>query len=68
MEKREKILLGLAIAAMGGGILLAELTKPPAPPAEYVCPYCGEKFNTVQELHDHIIAEHPDKVITVQWE
>jgi hypothetical protein len=35
------------------------------PPEGYTCPYCGEKFETYDELVAHIMAEHPGERIPI---
>ena len=32
---------------------------PVLPPPVYTCPYCGETFDTLEELNAHIASEHP---------
>lgn len=35
------------------------------PPEGYTCPYCGAKFETYDELVNHIISEHPGERIPI---
>jgi len=59
------VLSGLAI---GSVLLLALSKKAEAAPVEFVCPLCGEKFATYEELYQHFTGEHPAEPIDIIWE
>jgi hypothetical protein len=67
LTKTEKGVLGFlgAVAAIFGIRYLMR-----AAPGEYVCPYCGEKFPTLEELQEHVRTEHPGEriPIDISWD
>ena len=67
MENMEKILLG-AIAAMIGLAAVASAAQAYTPRLEYVCPICGARFATYDELYSHFTTEHPAEPIEIIWE
>jgi hypothetical protein len=67
MENMEKILMG-GMAAMIGLVAVASIAQSSAPRLDYVCPICGAKFATYDELYQHFITEHPAEPIDIIWE
>ena len=67
MEKMDKILMGglavmIALAAVAGAVQAS------APRLDYVCPICGARFATYEELYSHFTTEHPAEPIDIIWE
>lgn len=67
IEKMQPILMG-AMAAMIGLVAVASMVQAYTPKLEYVCPICGAKFATYEELYQHFITEHPAEPIEIVWE
>ena len=66
----KKVAIGLGIAGLiTTAIILATRAKA-APPKEYVCPYCGDKFITFEDLVTHVQTMHPGERIPIEiiWE
>ena len=63
----DKILMG-GIAAMIGLAAVASMAQAYTPSLEYVCPICGAKFATYEELYQHFTTEHPAEPIEIIWE
>ncbi|MBA7613548.1 hypothetical protein ES703_20799 [subsurface metagenome] len=60
--------LGLGLAAVVGITALAWAAPPPG---VIYCPYCGAgPFATLEEVNEHILAEHPGEplIIHIEWE
>ena len=55
--------LGLGLAAAAGIYILAQAA--PLPPEGYVCPYCGDTFDTYEELVAHVQSQHPNQRIPI---
>ena len=58
-----KALLPVMIMLMGIPLIQSIIPQP-----QYVCPICGEKFMTYNELYQHFITAHPSEPITITWE
>ena len=67
IEKMQPIFLG-GIAAMIGLVAVASVVQAYTPTLEYVCPICGAKFATYDELYQHFTTEHPAEPIDIIWE
>ena len=67
MEKMDKILMG-GLAAMIGLVAVASAVQAYTPRLEYVCPICGARFATYEELYQHFTTEHPSEPIDIVWE
>ena len=67
MENLDKILMG-GIAAMTGLVVMAGVAQAYTPRLDYVCPICGARFATYDELYQHFITEHPAEPIEIIWE
>ena len=67
MENMEKILMG-AMAAMIGLVAVASVAQAATPSLDYVCPICGARFATYEELYQHFTTEHPAEPIEIIWE
>ena len=67
MKDMEKILMG-GIAAMIGLVAVASVAQAYTPRLDYVCPICGARFATYEELYQHFITEHPAEPIDIIWE
>ena len=67
MENMGKILMG-GIAAMIGLVTVAGVAQAYTPSLEYVCPICGARFATYDELYSHFTTEHPAEPIEIIWE
>ena len=67
MENMGKILMG-GIAAMIGLVAVASVAQAATPRLDYVCPICGERFATYDELYSHFTTEHPAEPIEIIWE
>ena len=63
----EKILMG-GIAALIGLAAVAGAAQANTPRLDYVCPICGARFATYDELHQHFTIEHPAEPIEIIWE
>ena len=63
----EKVLIG-GMAALIGLAAVAGLARAATPALEYVCPVCGERFATYDELYAHFNLEHPAEPIEIIWE
>lgn len=61
---RNAILVGAGIATVAG--LALYLTMKPS--GKYKCPYCGETFDTADELLDHMMHKHKDKMVHITWD
>jgi len=66
MTKAGKVILGV-LAAVGAFFGIRYLMR--AVP-EYVCPYCGETYSTLEELQEHVRTEHPGEriPIDISWD
>ena len=62
----EKILMG-GIAAMIGLAAVASVAQASTPSLDYVCPICGARFATYDELYQHFTTEHPAEPIEIIW-
>lgn len=60
--------LGLGLGLVAAMAALAWAAPPTPPPEGYVCPYCGDPFDTYQELVDHVTTEHPGERIPLEIE
>ncbi len=67
IEKMQPILLGV-MAAMIGLVAVTSVVQANTPTLDYVCPICGTKFATYDELYQHFTIEHPAEDITIWWE
>jgi len=58
----EKVIISGMMAIMMVAVLAQFVqAAPPPPAAEFYCPYCGQGFNTLEELINHVATEHPDQ-------
>ena len=64
-EDGKKAAIGIGVAIIIGGIMLATKAKA-APPEGYVCPSCGLVFDTYEELVAHVQTEHPGARIPLE--
>ena len=67
IEKMEPILMG-AMGAMIGLAAVTSVVQAYTPKLEYVCPICGARFATYDELYSHFTTEHPAEPIEIIWE
>ena len=67
MENLDKVLMG-GIAAMIGLAAVAGAAQAYTPRLDYVCPICGVRFATYDELYQHFNTEHPAEPIEIIWE
>jgi hypothetical protein len=58
----KRVVLGVVI----GGLALLLLASVARAAPEFVCPYCGESFNTLEELQSHVSQFHPGERIPIQ--
>ena len=63
----DKIMMG-GMAALIGLAAVASVAQASTPRLEYVCPICGARFATYDELYQHFITEHPAEPIEIIWE
>ena len=63
----DKILMG-GMAAMIGLAAVASVAQAYTPRLDYVCPICGARFATYDELYSHFTTEHPAEPIEIIWE
>lgn len=63
----DKILMG-GMAALIGLAAVASVAQASTPRLDYVCPICGARFATYDELYSHFITEHPAEPIEIIWE
>ena len=63
----DKILMG-GVAAMIGLAAVTSVVQAYTPKLEYVCPICGARFATYDELYSHFTTEHPAEPIEIIWE
>jgi hypothetical protein len=56
------------MAAMIGLAAVASVAQAATPRLDYVCPICGARFATHDELYSHFITEHPAEPIEIIWE
>jgi len=67
IEKMQPIFIG-GIAAMIALVAVASMAHAYAPSLDYVCPICGARFATYDELYQHFTTEHPAEPISIIWE
>ena len=67
MENMEKILMG-GMAVMIGLVAVASVVQAATPRLDYVCPICGARFATYDELYSHFTTEHPSQPIDIIWQ
>jgi hypothetical protein len=65
IEKMQPILMGCVAALIG---LAATATIAQAYAPQYVCPICGARFATYDELYQHFMTKHEAEPITIIWE
>jgi len=53
---------------MIGLAAVASVTQAATPNLDYVCPICGARFATYDELYSHFTTEHPAEPIEIIWE
>ncbi len=63
----DKIMMG-GMAALIGLAAVASVAQASTPRLEYVCPICGARFATNDELYQHFTPEHPAEPIEIIWE
>jgi hypothetical protein len=62
METEEKIILGSLGGIMAILVLMQFIrTVTPQPQGDFACPYCTQRFNTLDELVNHVAIAHPDQ-------
>ena len=67
METMEKALIG-GVMTIVMVAMMAQFVQAAAPQPQYVCPICGQKFMTYDELYQHFTAAHPAEPIDIIWE
>jgi len=67
METTEKAIIGGMLAVIGV-LMLAQVVQAAIPQPQYVCPICGAKFMTYDQLYQHFISAHPSEPIDIIWE
>ena len=67
MENMDKVIIG-GIAAVLGLTAVVWAVQAYTPKLDYVCPICGAKFATYDELYQHFTSEHPAEPIEIIWE
>ena len=67
MEKLEKVMMG-GMTAVVTMAMLVWVVQAIIPQPQYVCPVCGAKFMTYDELYQHFTTEHPAEPIDIGWE
>jgi transcription initiation factor IIE alpha subunit len=63
--------LPAVMTAMFGLVMIvavADVAQAMTPQPQYVCPICGQKFYTYDELYQHFTTEHPSEPIDIIWE
>lgn len=73
MAEKKLVSPALILVPIGVGVALLFVllaTRAKAAPQEYICPYCGESFDSYGELVSHIQSEHPGERIPliIEWE
>lgn len=53
---------------MLGIAMIAGIAQAYAPRLDYVCPICGARFATYDELYSHFTTEHPSEPIEIIWD
>lgn len=54
----------LALVMLGA---VAQMAQAATPTPQYICPICGLKFMTYDELYQHFITAHPAEPIEIIW-
>ena len=67
IEKMGPVMMG-CMAALIGLAAAAGAVQAYTPSLEYVCPICGARFATYEELYEHFTSEHPSEPIEIIWE
>ena len=67
IENMGPILMG-GLAAMIGLAAVASVSQAATPSLDYVCPICGARFASYDELYSHFTTEHPAEPIEIIWE
>jgi len=67
MENMDRILMG-GIAAMIGLAVVAGVAQAYTPNLDFICPICGVKYATDEELYYHFTTDHPAEPINIIWE
>jgi hypothetical protein len=62
----EKTIIGGMMAIVMVAVM-AQFVQAAAPQPQYICPICGQKFMTYDQLYQHFTAEHPSEPIEVIW-
>jgi len=65
--KMDKVIIG-GIAALVGLAAVCWAVESYTPRLDYVCPLCGMKFATYDELYQHFTSLHPAEPIEIIWE
>ena len=67
MGTMEKALIGGMMAIVMVAVM-AQAIQAATPQPQYVCPICGQKFMTYDQLYSHFTTEHPAEPIEIIWE
>lgn len=67
IENMDRVLMG-GMAAMIGIMAVASVVQASTPKLEYICPICGAKYASYEELYNHFTTEHPAEPIDIIWE
>ena len=64
-----KIISGsmMGLFAMVMVLVLSQTIQASVPQPTYVCPVCGQKFATYDELLQHFQTAHPGTPIDINW-
>ncbi len=65
--KMDRIMMG-GMAVLIGLVAVAGVTQAYTPKLEYICPICGVKYASYEELYNHFTTEHPAEPIDIIWE
>lgn len=57
-----------SMAAMIGLALVSSAVQAYTPKQDYICPICGMRFATYDELYSHFTSEHQAEPIEIIWE
>lgn len=65
-----KVAIGAGIALGLGTAIYFATRAEAAPPKEYPCPYCPDKFTRLEDLVTHVQTKHPGERIPIDiiWE
>jgi hypothetical protein len=64
--KRALGIFGAVAAAVGAVFGVRRLMQ--AAPEKYICPICGDEFDTYEELKQHFDTAHAGEPIEIVWD